>query len=377
MPQAATKLRAGIALAVTAVVVIPFLLITGRTVPTTVTELDSDEQIIFLPTHASYDADKKRWRVHLHAWVYEPETGGVKRRVAKAAFRKKIGVPDKPTARKRFEEIVGPFLYDNERGKTVVVQLGKRTVELGETDAAGHVRKTVELSKGEFDALPRKSGRIVFRAALGTEDTRAFRGSVLPIKTDGLSVISDIDDTIKITNVTDRDAMLANTFYRPFKPVDGMTALYQKLAKRGAVFHYVSASPWQLLGPLEAFRRKHNFPAGVFHLKRLRLRDVPSLDAAGNAAGKMKILAGLLREFPKRRFVLIGDSGEGDPEIYGELARKFSKQIVAIGIRNVTQQPRSHKRYKQAFRDMPPQKAVVFENPREFETRLTGESRSP
>ena len=375
MSQVARKLRAGIVLAVTAIVVIPFLLVTGRTAPPRVTELDSDEQITFLPTHASYDAEKKRWRVHLHAWVYEPETGGLKRRTAKAAFHKKVGVPDKPAARKRFEEVVGPFLYDNERSKTIVVQLGKRIVELGETDAAGHVRKTVELPKGEFDALPRKSGRIVFRAVLGTEDSRAFRGTVLPIEAEGLSVISDIDDTIKITRVTDRKAMLENTFYRPFKPVEGMAGLYQTLAKRGAVFHYVSASPWQLLGPLEAFRKKHSFPAGAFHLKKLRLRDVGSLDAGSNAAGKRETIAGLLREFPNRRFVLVGDSGEGDPEIYGEIARKFPKQIVAIGIRNVTKQPRSHARYKQAFRDVPAEKAVVFEKAKEFEARLMGESR--
>lgn len=335
-----------------------------------VSDLDSDESIAFLPTHASYDTDKKRWRVHLHAWVYEPETGGVKRRAAKAAFRRKVGVPDTAAARKRFEQVIGPFVYDNERGKTVVVQLGRRTITLGVTDEAGHVRKTVELSKNEFTALPRRDGRLVFRATLAADDSRAFRGTVQPIDTKGVSVISDIDDTIKVTQVTDRKAMLANTFYRPFQPVAGMAALYGKLAKNGAVFHYISASPWQLLQPLEEFRKSNKFPAGVFHLQRVRLRDIPSLNAEKNGATKKATILAILKEFPDRRFLLIGDSGERDPEIYGEIARRFPKQILAIAIRNVTKQKRTDKRYDAAFQRIAKEKSVVFDKAAELETVL-------
>ena len=94
-------------------------------------------------------------------------------------------------------------------------------------------------------------------------DTRRFTGRVQLVEPQGRSVISDIDDTIKITGVGDPQAMLANTFLRPLRPVPGMATLYRQWADRGAVFHYVSASPWQLYAPLADFLAAEQFPAGT------------------------------------------------------------------------------------------------------------------
>lgn len=365
------KQRAGLAAAVAGGGVLLFLLLNLRAAPSPVTNLASDERLVFLPTHASFDVKKKTWRVHVHAWVYEPERKGVVRRAARAGFRETIDVPENAVARKRFQRRVDPFLYDNERGKSVIVRLGGKSYRLGVTDKDGHVRKTFELTRKEFATLPRKSGRVVFRAELDADDSRTFQGAVKPIPPGGLSVISDVDDTIKITNVTDRKEMLANTFYRPFRPVTGMAELYQKLEKQGAVFHYVSASPWQLLKPLEEFRRKHGFPAGVYHLRRMRLADLGSLDAKTNAASKQQTILALLEEFPKRKFLLFGDSGERDPEIYAEAMRKHPGQVLGIAIRNVTRQPRSDPRYQKVFRGLPAERTRVFEKPAKLKTILT------
>jgi phosphatidate phosphatase APP1 len=69
----------------------------------------------------------------------------------------------------------------------------------------------------------------------------------------GLSVVSDIDDTIKISSVTVKEELMANTFFRPWRAVPGMAALYQQWGQEGAVFHYVSNSPWPLETVLEFF----------------------------------------------------------------------------------------------------------------------------
>lgn len=99
---------------------------------------------------------------------------------------------------------------------------------------------------------------------------------LLLIPPTGLSIISDIDDTVKLSDVLNKRELLRNTFLREFVPVDGMAALYQHWEQQhDAVFHYVSASPWQLQPELEAFLRSSGFPLATFHLKSVRVNALP------------------------------------------------------------------------------------------------------
>ncbi len=75
---------------------------------------------------------------------------------------------------------------------------------------------------------------------------KTFKCTVYVLARHGLSVISDIDDTVKISNVLSKRSLLKHTFYSYFKPVEGMSELYQKWSEQKCQFHYVSASPWQL-----------------------------------------------------------------------------------------------------------------------------------
>jgi len=182
-----------------------------------------------------------------------------------------------------------------------------------------------------------------------------------------MSVISDIDDTIKVTEVRNRDALLLNTFCRPFKAVDGMAGLYRTWHTNGAQFHYLSASPWQLYLPLAEFIGKAGFPPGTFHMKDFRVKDSTVLALLGNPeAFKLKLIRPLFQQFPQRRFLLVGDSGEKDPEIYGQVAREFPKQVRGIFIRDVTDENRASERYKRAFREVPEPAWVVFKSSSEL-----------
>jgi phosphatidate phosphatase APP1 len=86
-------------------------------------------------------------------------------------------------------------------------------------------------------------------------------------------------------------------------------------------------------------------------------------DVAGARVHKLAAIGLLLSDFPKRRFVLVGDSGEQDPEIYGELAREHRGRIVAVIIRNVTGEGADAPRYAQAMRDLPRKVWAVFDDP--------------
>ncbi len=79
-----------------------------------------------------------------------------------------------------------------------------------------------------------------------TTNCKAFPCTIYVLASHGISVISDIDDTIKISQVLSKRRLLKHTFYSYFKPVDGMSELYQKWYEQNCQFHYVSASPWQL-----------------------------------------------------------------------------------------------------------------------------------
>jgi phosphatidate phosphatase APP1 len=81
---------------------------------------------------------------------------------------------------------------------------------------------------------------------------------------------------------------------------------------------------------------------------------------------KPGVIESLLKQFPNRKFILIGDSGERDPEIYGALARKFPAQIIRIYIRDVTNEAAGSERYQKAFRSIPRETWQIFREPNEL-----------
>ena len=177
----------------------------------------------------------------------------------------------------------------------------------------------------------------------------------------GISVISDIDDTVKHTQVTTRKDMLANTFLHEFATVPGMVELYQKWHDQGAAFHYVTSSPWQLFEPLSELFHQKGLPDGSFHMKSVRFRDPTVLQLfIARRWGKRKAIRQLLRTFPQRKFVMVGDSGEKDPETYGVMARQFPDQVIKIFIRDLGGKKSSEQRYAKAFQGVSEDKWARF-----------------
>jgi len=160
-------------------------------------------------------------------------------------------------------------------------------------------------------------------------------GKILLYPRQGLSVVSDIDDTIKDSQVGDRKELLANTFLRKFRSIDGMADLYRDWAGRGAAFHYVSSSPWQLLEALQTFSDEGGFPDGSMHLRNFRLRDQLLRKLVLRRNGKVIAIRNLLKALPEREFVLIGDSGEKDPKIYRKICKQYPGRVKAVFIRDL------------------------------------------
>ncbi|MCI0745384.1 MAG: App1 family protein [Verrucomicrobia subdivision 3 bacterium] len=327
-----------------------------------------DERIVFFPTYAFQT--KAGWMLNVHGWVYEPE----ERPVLGVMLRRAIPIDrDKLTSAERlvYRERTRYFLPDNERGKLIAVQAGALRRTAPPTQANGHFKMSWQLSDAQFDAFGITNGMISVAALLDANDARAFTGAIHVLSNRGISVVSDIDDTIKVSEVRDQEALLLNTFCRPFKSAPRMAKLYAGWQAQGAQFHYVSASPWQLYPALAEFVRTEGFPPGTFHMKALRLKDSTFLALFNDPiAYKLAVLEPLIAAFPDRKFVLAGDSGEKDPEIYAKLAERFPTRIEAVLIRNVTGETRQASRYRAVFRRIPSEKWHVFTEPSEI-PRLT------
>lgn len=157
------------------------------------------------------------------------------------------------------------------------------------------------------------------------------------ISDDGVSLISDIDDTIKKSSISmGAREIFRNTFIRDLKDltVAGVREWYGELHKMGVRFHYCSNSPWQLFPVIATFFGMAGLPPGSLHLKQYSGMLQGIFEPV--AERKKGTLEKILRDFPRRRFILVGDSGEADLEVYTDLALAHPGRILAIFIRDVT-----------------------------------------
>jgi len=187
----------------------------------------------------------------------------------------------------------------------------------------------------ELDAPCRPGWQTVELELAGDPPVRALGRVLVPPRKARFGVVSDIDDTVVASHVTSKVRMLlalALSNARTRKPFAGVTAFYRALHAGINPFFYVSKSPWNLYAPLAEYLEAQGLPEGPLFLRNLGLRMPRDHKCVAIAA-----LLAMYRELP---FVLIGDSGERDPEVYRDIVRRFPGRIRAIYIRAVNRDPR-------------------------------------
>lgn len=173
---------------------------------------------------------------------------------------------------------------------------------------------------------------------------RAQADVLVPPRTARFAVISDLDDTVLQSDMTHwftavRTLLFHNALTR--RPLEGVREFYcalhrgvggRETPERNPIF-YVSSSAWNLYDLLVDFLAINRIPAGP-----VLLRDI-GLDASGRLksgpAHKRRMVQHLLEVYPRLPFVLIGDSGQHDPEIYLDIVRRFAPRICGVYIREV------------------------------------------
>ena len=341
------------------------------------TELRRNEVVVFFPTCASFDAEAGEWHVPIHGWIYNPKRAALRRSAVLGVFRRYIRIDRAEARNSRFFERARLFVVDNKRGKRLSIRLGGREFWLEPSRADGHIHANLRLTDDEVASLPITGGDscgwLAYEAGPAHGGAAKFRGAVQLAPRSGLSIISDIDDTIKVSHVTNRRALLHNTFLHDYQAVHGMAEVFAHWSEKGAAFHYVSSSPWQLYGPLAGFFMAEGFPRGSFHMRPFQMklfrrrRPKPRGPLPAAAMLKHTIITQLIERMPTRRFVLLGDSGQHDPEIYGGLARRFPAQVIRCLIRDVTARSDDAARFEKAFEGTNREMWSVFRHPSEID----------
>lgn len=193
------------------------------------------------------------------------------------------------------------------------------------TDAAGHFSMSAAL-----DFVPTHVRILASDKLSATEE-------VIVTASQGISVISDIDDTIKHSAIgSGAREIFRNVFIRDLVDltIDGVREWYNRMAELGVKFHYVSNSPWQLYPVISKYFELAGLPPGSFHLKQYSGMLQGIFEPV--AERKKVTLDKIARDFPERNFILIGDSGEADLEVYTDFVLENPGRVVAVFIRDVT-----------------------------------------
>lgn len=182
---------------------------------------------------------------------------------------------------------------------------------------------------------------------LADDETVTATGRVLIPPTEiQYGVISDLDDTVVKSDVLQIWKLLTNTFLKNSRtrlPFAGVAAFYQALQQGTAggfnPIYYVTSGPWNLFDVYWDFIETQKIPMGPLFMTDMGLTE-KRLIKASRFEHKLGAIRELLATHPKLPFILIGDSGEKDAEIYGQVAVENPGRVLAIYIRDVSQKRR-------------------------------------
>jgi phosphatidate phosphatase APP1 len=228
--------------------------------------------------------------------------------------------------------------FDSEAmpGVSVDVSFRDQTTTV-KTDAEGYYEAELVVGKTECKELwqlaevRRSDGGKVFLQPVQCVPDKAKFG-----------LISDIDDTVLESNVSNLRGAFATTFLRnarPRKPLEGVAKLYQAFQKGregsgpNPIF-YVSASPWNVYDLLVDFMTLNDIPEGPIQLRDIDF-DAASLLHHAGPRSKLGKIHDIIGRYPNLPFVLVGDSGQIDADLYAQTVEKFPGRILAVYIRDI------------------------------------------
>jgi phosphatidate phosphatase APP1 len=334
--------------------------------------INVDEFVVFYPSIGIPGIDAADCRIEIRGRIYE------ERQILRELPAIALALAGVSNA-KELENLLGPLAHDancirifNERVRDFVLD-GERNeqfdIDLSGTRLKGHhSNRQGFFGLGEpWYTVPRtevvgEDSPWIRYTATG-EKARAFQGKSQLLRPRGVIVVSDIDDTIKDSNVPELVELTLNTLFRPFRSTPRMAEIYREWQENNAQFIYLTNSPYQLFRPLvEYLQGEAGYPEGAYYMRyvepadlRQKISKLVAIDheLPTQENPKKHNLIPILEAFPESSFVLVGDSTEHDAAIYTDLylgqnfpakfshlQKAYKDRIKKIYIRDVTNSKR-------------------------------------
>lgn len=243
------------------------------------------------------------------------------------------------------KEVAGIQVQFSLNGKSLTLASDKEGMILLPATAFGPLTPglytlSAELAPGQKATAPVSREKIVIQA-------RSDRS---------LGIVSDIDDTIKMSSVTRKLTALRRLLFKnsyTSEPIPGTAVLYQRLEQGldgvdDGDITYISGSPINLAEYIYAFMDYRKFPLGAVELKKWGF-GAGDDNPLAQQSYKLERLRQLFALYPSRSYLLFGDSGEKDPEIYKQIAAEYPGRVKGIFINNVTQGKPSDARFQGVY----------------------------
>ena len=270
------------------------------------------------------------------------------------------------------------FETDEIRNSELIISIGDTLKEKVATDSEGYFLLDIKLK--DQAVIIDVDGWLDYSVSFMAQDqirqihsNNVFKGKMLiPTENASFGIISDIDDTILHTGVSSRLKwkLIVNTFFKTpakRKALEGSVELYKRLhqgcsKKENNPIFYVSNSPWNLYRYLDYFLRSNDFPHGPLLLRDFRtpFDRTPKTELTH----KQQEILNILNTYPDFKFVLIGDCGERDAEIYLSMVKAYPKRVLAIYLRSVDHHQKM-KRINKLFAHFKEVPVLIFNNSKE------------
>ncbi|KAL8932499.1 MAG: hypothetical protein Q9216_006812 [Gyalolechia sp. 2 TL-2023] len=328
----------------------------------------------YRPIHP-YPHSQQPWQAEFRVACFKKGTGRDVSKVV-ADIADKVGLKEGDgEVRQRGEDTIAerlqPFMDAVAPGRWVEVKLpGGKVQKLGPGARSATIQQTVPLR------AEHRNGDVIEIDAVREEVTPHGPMEVGFAEPDGWMVISDVDDTIKVTLTPSPTGILRTTFLSTPEPIASMPALYSHInSLLTPTWFYLSASPYNLYPFLRTFIHEH-YPKGPIFLRDASWMDLSGFLMSltqGTQKYKSERMQKLHGMWPKRKVIFVGDSTQSDPEAYGEVARLFPGWVRKVFVRKVTDvaemntdDKNSDERFEKAFKGVPRDVWTVFEDPAEL-----------
>lgn len=205
------------------------------------------------------------------------------------------------------------------------IQLPYNTTFLGDYDAWVPIEMN-GLTAGNETSKIQRLNTYVDGASLGN-------ATAYLVPPTGITVVSDIDDILRVTKIWDPKEGLLNSFARDFTPWENMPSIYANWSSNlpDAHFHWLSTTPEQVSRAYMDFIYS-NYPGGSFDTRPLNFSDV-----SATLSIRKHLLDQIFVTFPQRKFVLVADTSNPDiMKDYPQMAIDYPDQVQCILLRNVT-----------------------------------------